>query len=256
MWATPAGGGNTLGEAYNEGGAAAGRTIDVDLSNPVLISGGGSPPSTTSTVAFHIHDSTATTSNVEMTISSGTNGDATINFGDSSDEDVFKLSLNNVGNLFTIGASIEFLKFNGTGGETVFNETGNAALDVRIEGDTLAYMFFTDATGLTENIALLTTASPSWQNMDRGIFLGDSSNAPTGSPSAGAFLWSDSGVPKIRQSGGLTGPIVIGRTSVYTRDATIVEDRTLLASASATAINNNNVLAALIADLTAALLIT
>jgi len=35
----------------------------------------------------------------------------------------------------------------------------------------------------------------------------------------------------------------------YTRNATIVEDRTLLASASATIINNNNVLAALIADL-------
>lgn len=35
----------------------------------------------------------------------------------------------------------------------------------------------------------------------------------------------------------------------YTRNATVVEDRTLLASASATATNNNNVLAALIADL-------
>lgn len=43
-------------------------------------------------------------------------------------------------------------------------------------------------------------------------------------------------------------PIALG---VYTRNATIVEDRTLLASASATTINNNNVLAALIADLTA-----
>ena len=40
-------------------------------------------------------------------------------------------------------------------------------------------------------------------------------------------------------------------TGVYTRDATVVEDRTLLASASATTINNNNVLAALIADLQA-----
>ena len=39
-------------------------------------------------------------------------------------------------------------------------------------------------------------------------------------------------------------------TGTYTRNATIVEDRTLLASASATTSNNNNVLAALIADLT------
>ncbi|KKN76745.1 hypothetical protein LCGC14_0367160 [marine sediment metagenome] len=40
--------------------------------------------------------------------------------------------------------------------------------------------------------------------------------------------------------------------SVYTRNAVIVEDRTLLASASATTLNNNNVLAALIADLQSA----
>ena len=43
----------------------------------------------------------------------------------------------------------------------------------------------------------------------------------------------------------------VAQSAAYTRNATIVEDRTLLASASATAINNNNVLAALIADLQA-----
>ena len=40
-------------------------------------------------------------------------------------------------------------------------------------------------------------------------------------------------------------------TATFTRAATIVESRALLASASATIINNNNVLAALIADLQA-----
>jgi len=40
-------------------------------------------------------------------------------------------------------------------------------------------------------------------------------------------------------------------SAAYTRNATVVEDRTLLASASATATNNNNVLAALLADLQA-----
>lgn len=38
-------------------------------------------------------------------------------------------------------------------------------------------------------------------------------------------------------------------TVAYTQTATAVEDRVLLASASATALNNNNVLAALITDL-------
>lgn len=49
---------------------------------------------------------------------------------------------------------------------------------------------------------------------------------------------------------GFYGVTPAARPSAYTRDATIVEDRTLLASASASAGNNNNVLAALIADLT------
>ncbi|KKK76658.1 hypothetical protein LCGC14_2861430, partial [marine sediment metagenome] len=44
--------------------------------------------------------------------------------------------------------------------------------------------------------------------------------------------------------------------ATYTRNATVVEDRTLLASASATIINNNNVLAALIFDLKARALIS
>lgn len=50
---------------------------------------------------------------------------------------------------------------------------------------------------------------------------------------------------------GLYGVTGVAQAAAYTRTATIVEDRTLLASASATTINNNNVLAALIADLQA-----
>lgn len=48
---------------------------------------------------------------------------------------------------------------------------------------------------------------------------------------------------------GFYGTTPAAQSAAYTRDATIVEDRTLLASASATTLNNNNVLAALIADL-------
>jgi len=48
---------------------------------------------------------------------------------------------------------------------------------------------------------------------------------------------------------GLYGTTPAVQSSAYTRNATIVEDRTLLASASATTLNNNNVIAALIADL-------
>ena len=48
---------------------------------------------------------------------------------------------------------------------------------------------------------------------------------------------------------GLYGTTPAAQSAAYTRNATIVVDRTLLASASATIIKNNNVLAALIADL-------
>ena len=50
---------------------------------------------------------------------------------------------------------------------------------------------------------------------------------------------------------GFYGTSPASQSAAYTRNATIVEDRTLLASASATTLNNNNVLAALIADLQA-----
>lgn len=50
---------------------------------------------------------------------------------------------------------------------------------------------------------------------------------------------------------GFYGTAPAAQAAAYTRNATIVEDRTLLASASATATNNNNVLAALVADLQA-----
>lgn len=67
---------------------------------------------------------------------------------------------------------------------------------------------------------------------------------------------SNSGAPAIMlniegASIGFFGQTPTAQSSAYTRNATIVEDRTLLASASATTTNNNNVLAALIADLQA-----
>ncbi len=85
--------------------------------------------------------------------------------------------------------------------EIVMNDT-QADVDVRIEGDSLSHFGFFDATATTENIALLAAAAPNWQTMDRGLFIGDTSNAPTGNPTAGGFLYSESGAGKWRGSGG------------------------------------------------------
>lgn len=55
------------------------------------------------------------------------------------------------------------------------------------------------------------------------------------------------GVGSLNIKGGTVSPLVT--VQAYTRTATVVESRTLAANASATAANNNSVLAALIADL-------
>jgi hypothetical protein len=87
------------------------------------------------------------------------------------------------------------------GGGLTVNETG-LDVDSRMEGDTLSHMLFLDASAATENIALLATAAPNWQTMDRGIFLGDTSTAPTGNPASGVFIYSEAGAAKCRGGGG------------------------------------------------------
>lgn len=90
-------------------------------------------------------------------------------------------------------------------GGAVFNENADdtaADSSVRIEGGSLTHMFYTDPATATENIALLTTAVPNWQSMDRGVFIGNVSTAPTGNPSGGGFLYVESGALKFRGSSG------------------------------------------------------
>ena len=104
-----------------------------------------------------------------------------------------------------------------------------------------------------------------------GVITNASTLLITGAPTEGVSNWAilvDSGAVKfgdilqvvgaieldgdLNHDGvnvGFYGTTPAAQSAAYTRNATIVEDRTLLASASATATNNNNVLAALIADL-------
>lgn len=85
--------------------------------------------------------------------------------------------------------------------ETVINDDSQD-IDFRVEGDTLTHMLFMDGSNATENIALLTTAVPNWQTMDRGIFVGNASTVPTGNPTAGGFLYVEAGALKYRGSSG------------------------------------------------------
>ncbi len=122
-----------------------------------------------------------------------------------------------------------------TNTNTIFNEDG-ADTDFRLEGDTLQYMFFVDASAATENIAMITNSQPNWQSMDGGLFLGDTSTAPTGNPSSGCFIYSQAGDLKFRTSTGFTGFLsggqlsnIVSKTSAYTatsNDYTITCDAT------------------------------
>lgn len=85
--------------------------------------------------------------------------------------------------------------------EFVVNEN-QQDYDFRIEGDSASHMFFVDATSTTENIALLATAAPNWQTMDKGVFIGNADAAPTGNPASGGFLYVNAGALTYRGSGG------------------------------------------------------
>lgn len=99
-----------------------------------------------------------------------------------------------------IGTNAPTAKLN-VEGSFIVNDSGDD-VDSRFEGDTLAYMLFLDASAATENIALLTTSAPNWQSMDRGIFIGNTSTAPTGNPASGGFLYVEAGALKYRGSSG------------------------------------------------------
>jgi len=89
------------------------------------------------------------------------------------------------------------------------------------------------------------------------IYIANAPLASTNETITNAYaIWVDAGTVRfdgdIDHNGtniGFYGTTPAAQSATYTRNATIVVDRTLLASASATTINNNNVLAALIADL-------
>lgn len=98
-------------------------------------------------------------------------------------------------------------------GGAVINEQGLDA-DTRVEGDSLTHMIFCDASAATENIALVATGAPNWQSMDRGLFVGDASSAPSGNPASGHFYYSNSGVPTFRTSSGAI--INLDTSSAYT----------------------------------------
>lgn len=105
--------------------------------------------------------------------------------------------------VITSATLTELLRLDGSASPTqVVVNDGGGNVDFRVEGQSLAYLIHSDGSAATENIALLAASAPNWQSMDRGIFIGDTSTAPTGDPSSGGFLYVSSGALYWRGSGG------------------------------------------------------
>lgn len=98
---------------------------------------------------------------------------------------------------FVYGGAINFYA-----PQVVINSAAGAA-DFRVAGDAFSHLLFADGTNL--NIALVAASAPSWQGMERGLFIGDALAAPGSNPTSGAFLYSDGGTLFMRTS---TGTVV------------------------------------------------
>jgi len=158
------------------------------------------------------------------------------------------LSLTAANSILTIGSST-------SGDTTKINLIGNndaIPIFVSIAQHGNGDAFFTvDTAGGGTGDAYIKFSVSGGQNYAIGIDNSDSdllkitnNGTSISSPSTGTELvaFSATGI-------GVFNTAPIAQPSAYTRNATIVEDKTLLASASATVTNNNNVLAALINDL-------
>lgn len=73
---------------------------------------------------------------------------------------------------------------------------------IRVAGSSLSHLLMANSNGSNENIALLAASAPNWNGMDRGLFIGNISAAPTGDPSGGGYLYVSSGALYWRGSSG------------------------------------------------------
>ena len=81
----------------------------------------------------------------------------------------------------------------------VFNETG-IDQDFRIESDDESYCLMVE--GTLNNVVLCANAEPGFNSMDGGVFLAEANVVPSGNPTAGIYIYVESGAGKARGTGG------------------------------------------------------
>lgn len=130
---------------------------------------------------------------------------------------------------------------------------GNSALDsLTINADIVTNLTFNEAANRTISIRKVTSGA----GKNLNIRAGDTTDGGANGGDTiidGSFGGTPGNVLLIPNRGGISffGVGAVGQSAAYTLNAVAVPNRTLLASASATTLNNNNVLAAIIADLQA-----
>jgi hypothetical protein len=255
------------GDLTTPGGGATPTVATLMLDEPALTVGGGDAVSTAATLIINSAPTEGTSNHALLVSSGGVRFNGTLDLRD----DVFL----SAGQTFTVGSGIvqNFAQIALLG---TFTSSGSsnktAALHIEttqtaVAGDTLLIAALNIepllvTQGATEGIANVASVIIDEPNISVGT--GDTITvastllilaAPTeGSDnyalrvvSGATFLGGE--LEHAGSTLGFFGTSPTTQPAAYTRNATIVEDRTLLASASATALNNNNVLAALIADL-------
>ncbi len=164
---------------------------DVGNERVVMQLDGGSLPGIGANTAFVFAKSLLGAANVEISLIAGVDGNATINFGDASDENAGFLTYDNTQNDFSISVASGTQVMTLSSTEVVINDAGIATLDLRVEGDSLDRLIATDASGATECVILITDTAPDLQTMDRGVYWGSVTTEPTAAPAGGAFLYVD-----------------------------------------------------------------
>ncbi len=203
------GGAGTFDETYNASGVN--PTITVDNGEVIwTIDGGPLPALSVDTVTVWANSSGAG-DNVNVSIISGTSGKCRLHFGTSADENPAIIEFNHTGGLmrfFVKAAGFQILELGDALG-VVINDAGEASIDLRVEGESLQRLLATDASAATENVILLHDTAPDVKTMDRGVAFGNVSQAPTGDPVGGGFLYVLAGALTWRGSSGNITTIAI-----------------------------------------------
>lgn len=138
--------GNTLDDAYDQGGSGAGRTITVDSGAIHFNMDGGTIPSISASTGFVVSNTSASTDDAEISIIAGNAGNSILNFGDTTNEDEASIDYdhNTSRMVFFITGSKAFLNFDGGLSRVIFN-TNKADIDFEIRGDNDLNVFRVDA---------------------------------------------------------------------------------------------------------------